>query len=162
MTRKDLEALQAGGSQRPALVQEVVEALLSLAFGKGLDCCSFGGPKSRIRILSAGGLGALGTDSWEVLSRAFLATESSPGLLSLPQWGSGRLPGLPSPAVCVPTDPNILSLSGKVLPSCDLARRYGLRDVDGKSPGSAPAVPTPPPVPCSHLLCQPLQPSCEG
>ncbi|KAK1338754.1 hypothetical protein QTO34_019412 [Cnephaeus nilssonii] len=35
-------------------------------------------------------------------------------------------------AVCVPTDPNILSLSGKVLPSCDLARRYGLRDVDGR------------------------------
>ncbi|KAF5925762.1 hypothetical protein HPG69_002212 [Diceros bicornis minor] len=27
--------------------------------------------------------------------------------------------------------PNILSLSGKVLPSCDLARRYGFRDVDG-------------------------------
>ena len=35
-------------------------------------------------------------------------------------------------AVCVPTDPNILSLSGKVLPSCDLARRYGLQDVDGR------------------------------
>lgn len=34
--------------------------------------------------------------------------------------------------MCVPTDPNILSLSGKVLPSCDLARRYGLKDVDGK------------------------------
>uniref|UniRef100_A0A8C8ZWH7 Dehydrogenase/reductase 1 n=1 Tax=Prolemur simus TaxID=1328070 RepID=A0A8C8ZWH7_PROSS len=37
-----------------------------------------------------------------------------------------------APALCVPTDPNILSLSGKVLPSCDLARRYGLRDVDGR------------------------------
>ncbi|KAG8509409.1 Dehydrogenase/reductase SDR family member 1 [Galemys pyrenaicus] len=35
-------------------------------------------------------------------------------------------------SVCVPTDPNILSLSGKVLPSCDLAQRYGLRDVDGR------------------------------
>nr|KAF6386493.1 dehydrogenase/reductase 1 [Myotis myotis] len=35
--------------------------------------------------------------------------------------------------VALATDPNILSLSGKVLPSCDLARRYGLRDVDGKS-----------------------------
>ncbi|XP_046507353.1 dehydrogenase/reductase SDR family member 1 [Equus quagga] len=33
--------------------------------------------------------------------------------------------------VALATDPNILSLSGKVLPSCDLARRYGLRDVDG-------------------------------
>ncbi|XP_037359041.1 dehydrogenase/reductase SDR family member 1 [Talpa occidentalis] len=34
--------------------------------------------------------------------------------------------------VALATDPNILSLSGKVLPSCDLARRYGLRDVDGR------------------------------
>lgn len=32
--------------------------------------------------------------------------------------------------VALATDPNILSLSGKVLPSCDLARRYGLQDVD--------------------------------
>lgn len=34
--------------------------------------------------------------------------------------------------VALATDPNILSLSGKVLPSCDLARRYGLRDVNGR------------------------------
>ncbi|MBW00368.1 Dehydrogenase/reductase SDR family member 1, partial [Eschrichtius robustus] len=34
--------------------------------------------------------------------------------------------------VALATDPNILSLSGKVLPSCDLARRYGLQDVDGR------------------------------
>lgn len=34
--------------------------------------------------------------------------------------------------VALATDPKILSLSGKVLPSCDLARRYGLRDVDGR------------------------------
>lgn len=32
--------------------------------------------------------------------------------------------------VALATDPNILSLSGKVLPSCDLARRYSLQDVD--------------------------------
>lgn len=34
--------------------------------------------------------------------------------------------------VALATDPNILSLSGKVLPSCDLARHYGLQDVDGR------------------------------
>ncbi|GAB1298913.1 Dehydrogenase/reductase SDR family member 1 [Apodemus speciosus] len=34
--------------------------------------------------------------------------------------------------VALATDPKILSLSGKVLPSCDLARRYGLKDVDGR------------------------------
>lgn len=34
--------------------------------------------------------------------------------------------------VALATDPNILSLSGKVLPSCDLARRYGFQDVDGR------------------------------
>uniref|UniRef100_UPI002021EC63 dehydrogenase/reductase SDR family member 1 n=1 Tax=Myodes glareolus TaxID=447135 RepID=UPI002021EC63 len=34
--------------------------------------------------------------------------------------------------VALATDPNILDLSGKVLPSCDLARRYGLRDIDGR------------------------------
>ncbi|XP_049754400.1 dehydrogenase/reductase SDR family member 1 [Elephas maximus indicus] len=34
--------------------------------------------------------------------------------------------------VALATDPDILSLSGKVLPSCDLARRYGLRDIDGR------------------------------
>ncbi|XP_045864657.1 dehydrogenase/reductase SDR family member 1 isoform X2 [Meles meles] len=34
--------------------------------------------------------------------------------------------------VALATDPNILSLSGKVLPSCDLARRYNLQDVDGR------------------------------
>ncbi|XP_032337672.1 dehydrogenase/reductase SDR family member 1 isoform X2 [Camelus ferus] len=34
--------------------------------------------------------------------------------------------------VALATDPNILRLSGKVLPSCDLARRYGLQDVNGR------------------------------
>ncbi|XP_031534750.1 dehydrogenase/reductase SDR family member 1 isoform X2 [Vicugna pacos] len=34
--------------------------------------------------------------------------------------------------VALATDPNILHLSGKVLPSCDLARRYGLQDIDGR------------------------------
>ncbi|XP_075386921.1 dehydrogenase/reductase SDR family member 1 [Tenrec ecaudatus] len=34
--------------------------------------------------------------------------------------------------VALATDPDILSLSGKVLPSCDLARRYHLQDVDGR------------------------------
>ncbi|XP_060031266.1 dehydrogenase/reductase SDR family member 1 [Erinaceus europaeus] len=34
--------------------------------------------------------------------------------------------------VALATDPNILSLSGRVLPTCDLARRYGLQDVDGR------------------------------
>ncbi|XP_005085672.1 dehydrogenase/reductase SDR family member 1 [Mesocricetus auratus] len=34
--------------------------------------------------------------------------------------------------VALATDPKVLSLSGKVLPSCDLARRYGLQDVDGR------------------------------
>ncbi|XP_006903331.1 PREDICTED: dehydrogenase/reductase SDR family member 1 [Elephantulus edwardii] len=34
--------------------------------------------------------------------------------------------------VALATDPNILRLSGKVLPSCDLARRYGIKDVDGR------------------------------
>lgn len=34
--------------------------------------------------------------------------------------------------VALATDPNILNLSGKVLPSCDLARHYGLKDIDGR------------------------------
>ncbi|XP_051051623.1 dehydrogenase/reductase SDR family member 1 isoform X2 [Phodopus roborovskii] len=34
--------------------------------------------------------------------------------------------------VALATDPKILNLSGKVLPSCDLAQRYGLQDVDGR------------------------------
>ncbi|KAK2491580.1 hypothetical protein MC885_011840 [Smutsia gigantea] len=34
--------------------------------------------------------------------------------------------------VALATDPKVLSLSGRVLPSCDLARRYHLRDVDGR------------------------------
>ncbi|XP_004402091.1 PREDICTED: dehydrogenase/reductase SDR family member 1 isoform X2 [Odobenus rosmarus divergens] len=34
--------------------------------------------------------------------------------------------------VALATDPNVLSLSGRVLPSCDLARRYNLQDVDGR------------------------------
>ncbi|KAM8783851.1 LOW QUALITY PROTEIN: dehydrogenase/reductase SDR family member 1 [Rhynchonycteris naso] len=34
--------------------------------------------------------------------------------------------------VALATDPNILSLSGKELPSCDLAQHYGLRGVDGR------------------------------
>lgn len=63
-------------------------------------------------------------------------------------------------AVFVPTDPNILSLSGKVLPSCDLARRYGLQDVDGKNSSPASSLDlssfcfllTPPSLsPCSFL-----------
>lgn len=31
------------------------------------------------------------------------------------------------------TDKNLISLTGKVLMTCDLARRYGLQDVDGRS-----------------------------
>ncbi|EFB17585.1 hypothetical protein PANDA_009929, partial [Ailuropoda melanoleuca] len=34
--------------------------------------------------------------------------------------------------VALATDPNVLRLSGKVLPSCDLARRYSFQDVDGR------------------------------
>uniref|UniRef100_F6PKN0 Dehydrogenase/reductase 1 n=1 Tax=Monodelphis domestica TaxID=13616 RepID=F6PKN0_MONDO len=34
--------------------------------------------------------------------------------------------------VALATDPKILNLSGRVLPSCDLARRYGFKDVDGR------------------------------
>ncbi|XP_061588764.1 dehydrogenase/reductase SDR family member 1 [Cololabis saira] len=30
-------------------------------------------------------------------------------------------------------DPNLMSLTGKVLMTCDLARRYGIKDVDGRS-----------------------------
>ncbi|KFO32087.1 Dehydrogenase/reductase SDR family member 1 [Fukomys damarensis] len=41
-----------------------------------------------------------------------------------------RLPII-SNCVCA-ADPDILSLSGKVLPSCDLAHCYGLTDVDGR------------------------------
>ncbi|XP_043844806.1 dehydrogenase/reductase SDR family member 1 [Dromiciops gliroides] len=34
--------------------------------------------------------------------------------------------------VALATDPNIMQLSGRVLPSCDLAQRYGFKDVDGR------------------------------
>lgn len=48
-------------------------------------------------------------------------------------FSSGETPEMSGKCVvALATDPNILSLSGKVLPSCDLARRYGLRDVDGR------------------------------
>lgn len=61
-------------------------------------------------------------------------------------------------AICAPTDPKILNLSGRVLPSCDLARRYRLRDVDGKSSGLAAAWSS---ASCSLLLppSRPTQPS---
>ncbi|XP_054433846.1 dehydrogenase/reductase SDR family member 1 [Pteronotus mesoamericanus] len=46
---------------------------------------------------------------------------------------SGETPEMSGKCVvALATDPNILSLSGKVLPSCDLARRYNLQDVDGR------------------------------
>lgn len=32
---------------------------------------------------------------------------------------------------CLLTDKNLMSMTGKVLMTCDLARRYGLKDVDG-------------------------------
>lgn len=48
-------------------------------------------------------------------------------------FSSGETPEMSGKCVvALATDPNILSLSGKVLPSCDLARRYGLQDVDGR------------------------------
>lgn len=34
--------------------------------------------------------------------------------------------------VVCPTDKSLMSLTGKVLLTCDLARRYGILDVDGK------------------------------
>lgn len=48
-------------------------------------------------------------------------------------FSSGETPEMSGKCVvALATDPDILSLSGKVLPSCDLARRYGLQDVDGR------------------------------
>ncbi|XP_028934216.1 LOW QUALITY PROTEIN: dehydrogenase/reductase SDR family member 1 [Ornithorhynchus anatinus] len=48
-------------------------------------------------------------------------------------FGSGETPEMSGRCVvALATDPQIGSLSGRVLPSCDLARRYGLRDVDGR------------------------------
>lgn len=91
-----------------------------------------------------------GSDSWlgsalnccgAVWSRAFVWTQRTPAQ-GCGAWLSHTCPSrswslspLPMPTVLttrVPTDPGILSLSGKVLPSCDLARRYGLKDVDGE------------------------------
>ncbi|KAM5336877.1 LOW QUALITY PROTEIN: dehydrogenase/reductase SDR family member 1 [Glossophaga mutica] len=49
------------------------------------------------------------------------------------KFSSGETPEMSGKCVvALATDPDILSLSGKVLPSCDLARRYGLQDVDGR------------------------------
>lgn len=81
--------------------------------------------------------GSEGQDSWfEVCEASELAAgrcglfmNPVPFSQTLSLHASQRPPSL---TVCVPTDPNILDLSGKVLPSCDLARRYGLRDIDGK------------------------------
>lgn len=92
----------------------------------------------------------------------FLGTErNNSGLLSLSRWCPVPLgPKLVTlhhchaiSAVCVPTDPNILSLSGKVLPSYDLARRYGLQDVDGKSSSPASS------LDLSSVSCSLLPPS---
>ncbi|XP_036893568.1 dehydrogenase/reductase SDR family member 1 isoform X2 [Sturnira hondurensis] len=48
-------------------------------------------------------------------------------------FSSGETPEVSGKCVvALATDPDILSLSGKVLPSCDLARHYGLQDVDGR------------------------------
>ncbi|XP_038597197.1 dehydrogenase/reductase SDR family member 1 [Tachyglossus aculeatus] len=48
-------------------------------------------------------------------------------------FGSGETPEMSGRCVvALATDPQIGTLSGRVLPSCDLARRYGLRDVDGR------------------------------
>ncbi|XP_051836509.1 dehydrogenase/reductase SDR family member 1 [Antechinus flavipes] len=46
---------------------------------------------------------------------------------------SGETPELSGKCVvALATDPNILQLSGRVLPSCDLAKKYGFKDVDGR------------------------------
>lgn len=50
-----------------------------------------------------------------------------------PDFSSAESPEMSGKCVvALATDPNILNLSGKVLPSCDLARRYGLKDIDGR------------------------------
>ncbi|XP_076983204.1 dehydrogenase/reductase SDR family member 1-like [Tamandua tetradactyla] len=49
------------------------------------------------------------------------------------RFSSGETPEVSGKCiVALATDPKILRLSGKVLLSCDLARRYGFRDVDGR------------------------------
>lgn len=108
----------------------------------------------------------------------FPGTErNNSGLLRLSQWCPAPLgPNLchshAISAIRMPTNPNILSLSGKVLPSYDLARRYGLRDVDGKSCSPAASLDlssfcfllTPPPSPslCSFLPHIPLSLFIQG
>lgn len=34
--------------------------------------------------------------------------------------------------ICLPEDKNMMSLSGKILMTCDLSRRYGIKDIDGE------------------------------
>ncbi|XP_020826463.1 dehydrogenase/reductase SDR family member 1 [Phascolarctos cinereus] len=49
------------------------------------------------------------------------------------RFPSGETPELSGKCVvALATDPNILQLSGRVLPSIDLAQRYGFKDVDGR------------------------------
>ncbi|XP_068954051.1 dehydrogenase/reductase SDR family member 1 [Petaurus breviceps papuanus] len=49
------------------------------------------------------------------------------------QFPSAESPELSGKCVvALATDPDILQLSGRVLPSCDLARKYGFKDVDGR------------------------------
>lgn len=35
-------------------------------------------------------------------------------------------------SISLPEDKNMMSLTGKILMTCDLARRYGIKDIDGK------------------------------
>ncbi|XP_076983205.1 dehydrogenase/reductase SDR family member 1-like [Tamandua tetradactyla] len=71
------------------------------------------------------------------MMKDYVATEESsedPEVKQLrSRFSSGETPEVSGKCiVALATDPKILRLSGKVLLSCDLARRYGFRDVDGR------------------------------
>ncbi|ERE89431.1 dehydrogenase/reductase SDR family member 1-like protein [Cricetulus griseus] len=71
------------------------------------------------------------------LVKEFMAKEDQPEdslfKKAKPNFSKAESPEMSGKCVvALATDPKILSLSGKVLPSCDLARRYGLQDVDGR------------------------------
>ncbi|XP_027698846.1 dehydrogenase/reductase SDR family member 1 isoform X2 [Vombatus ursinus] len=68
----------------------------------------------------------------ELLTEHLSKEESSLAHQLKEQFPNGETPELSGKCVvALATDPNIMQLSGRVLPSCDLAQRYSFKDVDG-------------------------------
>ncbi|XP_040912158.1 dehydrogenase/reductase SDR family member 1 [Toxotes jaculatrix] len=113
--------------------------LFNVPYGVGKAACDRMAADMAVELKSSGVVAVSlwpGAVQTELVSQFIQDTDTPPGLNSnfKDVFAEGETTELSGKCIVnLAKDKNLMSLTGKVLMNCDLARRYGLKDVDGRN-----------------------------